>query len=142
MDQDRCGDPAKSGIKTVISEQQTWYRDRAESRVSTAQGEGKRPVKCRRTAGDGGADGEEEDAELYNIHCISSSTIHSIFLVALLVYNNDLDSAYALRDILLKSNVNSLVMGKLPSPWFSPSQANLQKTCFKVYRLGTYYGHI
>lgn len=60
MDQDRYGDPAKSGIKTVDLGA---TNDCAESRVSTAQGEGKRPAKRRRTAGDGGADGEEGDAE-------------------------------------------------------------------------------
>ncbi len=68
MDQERFGDPAQSGIKTVelgVAKLPSWVRriNELAPRVSRAQGEGERPAKRRRPADDGGSDGEEEDAE-------------------------------------------------------------------------------
>ncbi|KAK0243535.1 hypothetical protein EDD85DRAFT_988073 [Armillaria nabsnona] len=68
MDQERFGNPAQSGIKTVelgVAKLPSWVCriNELAPRVSRAQGEGERPAKCQHPADDGDSDGEEEDAE-------------------------------------------------------------------------------
>ncbi|PBK59653.1 hypothetical protein ARMSODRAFT_1027203 [Armillaria solidipes] len=67
MDQEKYGDPAQSGIKTVelaTTNLPSWVRriNELAPKVSIAQGEGDRPAKRRRMAGVGDSDDDEEDA--------------------------------------------------------------------------------
>ncbi|SJL16911.1 uncharacterized protein ARMOST_20442 [Armillaria ostoyae] len=67
MDQEKYGDPAQSGIKTVelaTTNLPSWVRriNELAPKISIAQGEGDRPAKRRRMAGVGDSDDDEEDA--------------------------------------------------------------------------------
>ncbi|SJL16955.1 uncharacterized protein ARMOST_20491 [Armillaria ostoyae] len=66
MDQEKYGDPAQSGIKTVelaTTNLPSWVRriNELAPKVSIAQGEGDRPAKRRRMTGVGDSDDDEED---------------------------------------------------------------------------------